>query len=157
MELAFTWNGYRSLEAPGFAERLTGVVAEAEGRYADALAAFRAAAAADPDDEALGRRVEWIGDLLAARERPVEVAPEILESYAGAYGPRRLTLEDGTLRYQRDGGAEYRLVPLTESLFALDGLTIFRLEVVRGDDGVPSKLVGHYVNGQSDETPRDGT
>ena len=155
MDVTFDWMGYERLDSPGFAERLEGVVAEGDGRYAEAVAAFRAAAVADPDNEETARRVEWLTDLLNVQQRPVEVAAAALESYAGPYGPRTLSFEEGELYYQRGGGTRYRLVPLAEALFALDGLTIFRLEVARGADGAATKLIGHYVNGQTDESPRD--
>lgn len=148
------WLGYELVDDPGFSQRLEGVIAEQEGRYAEALAAFRAASVAAPGNEETARRVEWLTDFLNVRQRPVEVAAGVLASYAGSYGPRTIVFEDGVLSYQRDGGTRYRLIPLSRTLFALDGLITFRLEVVSDEQGRPTKLVGHYLGGQTDETPR---
>ena len=49
----------------------------------------------------------------------------------------------------------YRLIPMAQDLFALDGLETFRMRFVEGDTGRVVKIVGLYVNGNQDETPRD--
>ncbi|MDX1385772.1 MAG: hypothetical protein R3190_19120 [Thermoanaerobaculia bacterium] len=86
---------------------------------------------------------------------PVEVPAERLASYAGSYGPRRLRVEGPELVYQREGREPYRLLPLSEDTFALEGMVDFRIRVVAGDDGGPVELMGLYVNGDSDSSPRD--
>ena len=155
MEATFEWAGYDRYDEPGFAARLDGVVAEADGRYAEAVAAFREALEADQDNEELARRIEWLTEILDAEQRPIEIPAQVLARYAGTYEERLLVLEDGALYYQRGSGARFRLQPLSETLFILDGLTVFRLEVVTDGGGAPIKLVGHYVNGNTDESPRD--
>ena len=155
MDPTFEWMGYERFDAPGFTERLEGAVAEGDGRYGEAAAAFRMALVADPDDEKTTRRVEWLTDILDLQQRPVEVPIQVLDRYAGTYGPRTLSVEDGGLHYQRQGGTKYRLRPLSETLFVLDGLVAFRIEMALDDRGVPTKLIGRYVNGNTDESPRD--
>ncbi len=155
MEATFDWMGYERYDQPGFAERLEGAVAEGEGRYGEATAAFRLAMVADPDDQATARRVEWLTDLMDLQQRPVTVPERVLRRYEGSYGPRTLTFEEGSLFYQRQGGTRYRLLPLSETLFALEGLVVFRLEVAVDERGTATGLIGHYVNGNVDESPRD--
>jgi CubicO group peptidase (beta-lactamase class C family) len=155
MGSTFEWLGYDRSDAPGFSERLDGAVAESEGRYAEAVASFRMALVADPEDEQTARRVEWLTELLDRQQRPLELSESLLRRYAGTYGPRVLTLEDGALHYQRGGGSRYRLVPLAETLFALDGLVDFRLEVAVDARGEPTALIGHYLDGETDESARD--
>ncbi|MFN2239489.1 MAG: S41 family peptidase [Thermoanaerobaculia bacterium] len=75
--------------------------------------------------------------------------------YVGAYGERRVSLRDGELYYQREGRPVLRLVPMTETLFAVEGLDYFRVRFERGSDGATTKLVGIYADGTSDESPRD--
>ena len=86
---------------------------------------------------------------------PVMVPTETLRRYAGGYGPRRVVLEGDTLYYQRVGNPRYRLIPMAQDLFALDGLETFRMRFVADDTGRVVKIVGLYVNGNEDETPRD--
>ena len=78
----------------------------------------------------------------------------VLRSYVGAYGPRRLTFEDGQLWYQRQGNPRMRAIPLTETLFGFSEIDYFRIEVVLDPSGRPLKLIGHYDNGDTDESPR---
>lgn len=155
LDVAFEWAGYDPYDRPGWAERLDGLVAEREGRLEDALAAFERARNLDPDDEEVGRRADWLAEIVERKKDPVDLPARLLESYAGDYGPRHLRVEDGRLVYQRDGGRVYPLTPLTETVFLLDGLSGFRLEVVLAGEDRPVKLVGHYVEGHVDESLRD--
>ena len=47
-----------------------------------------------------------------------------------------------------------RASPMTEALLRFDDIDYFRLEVVLDETGKPVKLVGHYDNGTTDESPR---
>jgi hypothetical protein len=98
--------------------------------------------------------IDWAIVSLEAKTNPVSVDDATLAKYAGRYGPRTLTFEDGVLYYARDGRPRLRTVPLTDHLFMLEGIDVFRLEVVTDDSGQPVKLVGHYDNGMQDESPR---
>ena len=155
MEPTFRWMDYETVDSPGFVERLAGAEAEGAGRYQEAIEAFEAALAVDADDEGTRRRIEWLGEMVAVIETPIALDEAVLERFAGSYGSRQLVHRDGALYYQREGRNEYRLLALSANLFALEGLPSFRLEVVSDEDGPPSRLVGHYVNGFRDESPRD--
>jgi hypothetical protein len=98
----------------------------------------------------------WAIDNIKARLNPVSVEPAMLESYAGKYGPRLLTVEDGKLYYQRQGNPRMQAIPMGERLFRFTEIDYFRLEVVVDAAGQPLKLVGHYDNGTTDESPRMG-
>jgi hypothetical protein len=58
------------------------------------------------------------------------------------------------LYYQRDGRPRLRTIPLNEHLFMLDGVDMFRFEIVTDDSGQPVKLIGYYDNGFQDESLR---
>ncbi|HYA48536.1 MAG TPA: S41 family peptidase [Burkholderiales bacterium] len=95
---------------------------------------------------------EWILTGLKAKANPVKVNEKILKSYVGVYGERKVTFENGALYYQRIG-PKYRLIPMTDTLFALDGLGYFRLEfVVKGGKAV--EAVGLYNDGRREPSPR---
>jgi CubicO group peptidase (beta-lactamase class C family) len=155
MRPAFAWTGNEAHDAPGFSERILGVEAEQEGRYAEAIKAYEAALQADPNHDETRTRRSWLQDLVEVGAQPVELEAALLQRYAGSYGPRALTFRDGRLFYQRQGRNEFQLVPLSERLFALDGLPGFRIEVVTDRAGQPTHLAGHYLNGHHDESPRD--
>jgi len=98
--------------------------------------------------------IDWAILGLEAKTDPAEVDATILASYAGSYGPRKLIFEDGVLYYQRDGRQRLPTIPLSDHLFAIDGIDMFRFEVVTDDSDQPVKLVGHYDNGFRDESLR---
>lgn len=98
--------------------------------------------------------LDWAIEGLEAKLNPVEVGLATLASYAGNYGPRKLTLEDGTLVYQRDEGPVMRAIPMAKKLFRFEEINYFRLEVITDDSGRPVKLIGHYEGGHTDESPR---
>lgn len=146
--------GYGQLDDPGWSERLEGTIAAGEKRYRDAVAAFEAALAADPGNQETARWVAWLADLARVAKDAVDVPAGVLAAYAGHYGPRSLRLEEGRLVYQREGRSPFPLIPIRSDLFALDGLVDFRLEVVVDEAGEAVKLVGHYIDGSTDENPR---
>ncbi len=47
-----------------------------------------------------------------------------------------------------------RAIPMGERLFRFEEIDYFRIEVVLDEAGQPQKLVGHYDNGTTDESPR---
>jgi len=104
-------------------------------------------------DEGRRFQISWAIDGLRARLEPVSVDPAELNRYAGTYGERKIWLEDGELYYRRSGPA-FRLIPLKERFFALEGLDRFRAEFVLDETGRAVELVGHYDNGMTDVSPR---
>lgn len=155
MAPTFAWLGYDQMSDPGWSERREGFLAENAGELRTAIAWFERALEARPGDEVTARRVEWLRELIEIRESPVSVPEERLRGYVGSYGPRNLRLEGSELVYQRDGRDPYRLHALSEDTFALDGMVDFRIQVVTDDGGHPTALRGLYVNGDTDESPRD--
>lgn len=62
---------------------------------------------------------EWALAAIEAQLKPVTVAPETLAAYAGQYGDRRVWVENGGLKYQREGRDALDLTPLAPDLFAM--------------------------------------
>jgi len=108
--------------------------------------------AAKATDPVIKAQYEWILAGERAKQSPARVEAKVLKTYAGEYGERKVALENGTLYYQRTG-PKYRMVPLTPTLFALDGLDNFRIEFVV-KDGKAVELIGLYDNGERDPSPR---
>jgi hypothetical protein len=108
-----------------------------------------AAKATDPGRKA---EYEWILTGEKAKQNPTRVEGEVLKTYVGVYGERKVTFENGALYYQRTG-PKYRLIPMTARLFAPDGLDNFRIEFTV-KDGKAVELVGLYDNGERQPSPR---
>ncbi len=118
--------------------------------HLEALKALKEKASEEDDTFA----IDWAIVGLEAETNPVEVSAATLSSYAATYGPRALILEDGMLYYQREDRPRFRAIPMSDTLFRFGEVPYFRLEVVTDDAGRPTKLVGHYDNGRTDESPR---
>lgn len=108
-----------------------------------------AAKAADP-----GRKAEydWILAEAKAKMSKARVDEKTLKLYAGEYGERKVTFENGALFYQRTG-PKYKLVPMTGTLFAVEGLDYFRVEFTV-EAGKAVALVGLYDDGRREPSPR---
>ena len=90
-----------------------------------------------------------------AKLNPSRPTARQLALYAGDYADRKVTLEKGVLIYQKADpqSQPHRLVPLTETLFAVEGDDSFWLEFVL-TDGKVSALVGLYADGRRESSPR---
>ncbi len=107
----------------------------------------------DPDRK---EELKWVMDGLQVKLNPVVVEQGQLQAYVGQYGPRRIWAEDGKLYYQREERPKYRLIPMGEHLFMLDGLDYFRIQFVRDSAGQITELVGLYQGGHRDSNIRTG-
>lgn len=136
-------------EGTGVAPDIAVPAAQAFDRAYSMAVGKLAARAADPRRKA---EYEWILAGEKARQNPPQVDGRTLKGYAGVYGERKVTFENGVLYYQRTG-PKYRLVPLTPTVFALEGLDYFRLEFTV-KDGRTVGLVGLYDNGDREPSPR---
>ncbi len=100
-------------------------------------------------DERIQKGYQWALDRIQAEMNPVTLAAELLKSYAGGYGPRKIVFEDGALYYQRGEGAKMRMIPMSEDLFRFAEIEYFRLKIVKADGRVTG-VEGRYNDGSSD-------
>ncbi len=105
-------------------------------------------------DERIQPAFRWALDGLNARLKPVMIAEETLKSYAGGYGPRKITFENGSLYYQREKQPKMKMLPMSEDYFRFDEADYFRLKIIR-KDGQVTGIEGHYDDGTIDSSPRD--
>ena len=91
--------------------------------------------------------LEWAKKRIEARLNPVVVTEEGMKEYIGKYGLRRVFIKEGELYYQRKGRTEYRMVPLANNIFMLDGLEVLRIQFVRDSSGVVRKMVSLLESG----------
>ncbi|MGB7063020.1 MAG: S41 family peptidase [Candidatus Zixiibacteriota bacterium] len=100
-------------------------------------------------------QLEWAIDGKDIELNPVAVEASQLQKYAGQFGPRRFWVEDGKLHYQREDRPAYKLIPMGDHKFMLDGLDYFRIQFVEDPTGQFNEMIGQYDNGQIDGNKRD--
>lgn len=106
-------------------------------------------------DEQVVAGYKWVLADQESRLHPMELAEKQMKQYVGAYGPRRIFIENGALWYQREGRPRYEMVPMGEDLFRFDDLEYFRLTFERNKSSKVVKLIGIYDDGHTDENERD--
>jgi hypothetical protein len=140
-------------EGTGVAPDITVPAAEAFDRAYVLAVEKLAAKASDPERKGEYEGIRgWLIAGMNAKANPPRIDEKTLKTYVGVYGERKVTFEKGALYYQRTG-PKYRLVPMTGTLFALDGLDSFRVEfVVKAGQAV--ELIGLYDTGERQPSPR---
>lgn len=104
-------------------------------------------------DAARRFEINWAVDGLNMRLHPLTVDEVILKKYAGTYGERSVRFENGDLLYKRTGPI-YKLIPITDTLFAVEGLDDFRIRFVMDEEGNVTELVGLHSDGTEDPSRR---
>lgn len=99
-------------------------------------------------------RLQWAAEAIAARVRPTQLDEAKLAEYVGTYGPRRVWLENGKLRYQREQNPASTLVPLGNDRFMIENVDYFRAQFLRDESGRVVTFLGLYDNGTSDQHAR---
>jgi len=96
---------------------------------------------------------KWHLDGLKAKLEPEKIPAKVMESYSGEYGPRKISLEDGALFYQREKNPKMKMVPMSEDYFMFEEIDYFRLKIII-ENGKSVAVEGHYDNGQIDKNER---
>ena len=125
------------------------------GQNQEAIDRFESALKIKEGHKLTTKALEWAREALKVEESPVTLSAAEMEKFVGDYGPRHIILRDGSLYYKRDGRPEYRLIPLTRNTFALEGYASFRLQFVSDENGRITKVIGLYIQGDTDESLRD--
>lgn len=137
-------------ESPDSAEAqlALGRALEAAGDIEAGAAAYRRAAALVPESEDVRAHIRWAEERLAARARRPAVSGQALESYAGEYGERTVSVREGRLHYGGGAEPESALIPMSEAMFELERDPGTRLRFT-GDE-----LVATYRDGSVDRWRR---
>jgi len=136
----------------------TGVIPHIETNSSEALVVARMKALevlkANTDDEAMKQIYDWPLSEFKAMMNPVTIKESVLKSYAGTYGPRVISFENGKLFYQRGDGNKYELKPLNKNEFLLWGMDDFRVKIISKNNKVIA-LKGLYQSGNTDQHLRE--
>jgi hypothetical protein len=103
--------------------------------------------AKDPQRQA---ELKWAIEGKKVLLNPVKIEEKKLKIYAGLYGPRKISMEKGELYYQRENRPRYKLIPMGNHWFMLDGLDNFRIQFLVDEKGKSTELVGYYSSGSMD-------
>ena len=98
--------------------------------------------------------LQWAIDGKTTALNPVELTTDQMQKYVGVFGPRTIMLENGILYYQRVDRPKYRLIPMGDHTFMLDGLDYFRLQFVPNDKGEFNEIIGLYDDNHNDSNER---
>lgn len=105
-------------------------------------------------DEKIKYKREWVIMGIKAKLESIQIDEKTMKKYTGVYGPRKITLENGELFYQRADRPKMKMIPLKEDLFMFNEIDYFRLQIVIENDKVIG-LRGLYDNGTSDENKKN--
>ncbi len=96
---------------------------------------------------------EWALAEVEARLEPIILSEKNLEECVGAYGERRIMVEDGILVYQKEGSPAYKLKPMSKDMFSFEdkGMFYVRIKFVRDESGNVDKMILLYDTGQRGE------
>ena len=97
---------------------------------------------------------EWYHDIYGTALHPVTLDDETQRSYVGAYGPRTITLEGGSLFYQREGRSKMKMIPMADDVFRFDENDRFRIRFVKEGNRVVA-VEGQNPGGATDTHRRD--
>jgi hypothetical protein len=106
----------------------------------------------DADRKAI---IDFDIEILKASHQPAQVDESILRQYTGNFGPRRVWFENGNLYYQREDRPVFKLIPMSEDTFMLEGVDYFKMRFVKDDSGNVVEILGMYREGQRDRSPKD--
>ena len=104
-------------------------------------------------NEGLQTFYEWPLAELSIKTNPVTLDAKTLKTFAGIYGPRMVTFENGKLFYQRGSGTKYELLPYSNNEFILKGLDSFRIRFLAEGNTITA-LQGLYDNGGTDKNAK---
>jgi hypothetical protein len=106
------------------------------------------------EDPARQAQFTWAIEGKKIKLNPVTIEVGKLQAYVGQYGPRKIWIEDAQLYYQREERPRYKLIPMGDHRFMLEGLDYFRIQFVVEESGNATELIGQYDNGRTDSHKR---
>ncbi|MBK8551858.1 MAG: hypothetical protein IPL53_12645 [Ignavibacteria bacterium] len=106
------------------------------------------------NNEGVKNTYDWLIASLNATLNDINIDTDVLKSYAGSYGDRKVHYENGKLYYQRGVRQKFELTPMSEDTFMLKDLDVFRIKFVKDESGKVTELTGMYDDGKSDTSER---
>jgi C-terminal processing protease CtpA/Prc len=105
------------------------------------------------DDEGRKRQLNWALDDIKARMKPAKVQPETLKKYVGKYTRGEVKLIERVL-YIHAGPQKFKLIPLSETYFVVDGWPDIHVEFVLDDESEEYEIISHFSDGRQEIVKR---
>ena len=96
------------------------------------------------------QQLRWELESRQVARNPIRLTDKEMHTYVGTFGPRKISLVDGVLYYQREDMPRHKMIPVGSDRFVLTDVSDFRLEFIRDDSGQIVAVIGHYLGGASD-------
>ena len=68
------------------------------------------------------------------------ISPSALQDYVGRYGERTITVEDGSLNLQRQGGSKIKLIAASKDEFTIERIPTARIRFIRDETGKVTEI-----------------
>jgi hypothetical protein len=101
------------------------------------------------DNEDVKNTLGWATDGLKTKLEPYTLEKKDMKPYEGVYGPRKITLENGNLYYQREDRVKMQLIPMKEDMFMFKEVDYFRVTFIKKGNKIVA-IEGNYDNGTKD-------
>ncbi len=108
---------------------------------------------AKEDLKELKSEANWTLDEIKAKQKPFVLSDKAMKEYAGNFGPRTISLENGELYYQRESRPKMKMIPMKEDVFRFDDIDYFRLRYIR-ENGKIIAVEGMYDDGRTDRNEK---
>jgi hypothetical protein len=105
------------------------------------------------DDMDKKRQLNWALDSIKAKTDPSKVKQDILKKYVGNFSRGEVILKEGQLFIQA-GPRQFRMIPLNETYFVLDGEPSIRVEFTFNDQSKEYEIIGHFPDGRKEVVKR---
>jgi len=99
-------------------------------------------------------KLQWDRDMLHAITDPMTLDAATLAEYAGVYGARTFTVEDGKLFYQRAGRPKFELEAMSSMVMKGKWNTYFKIEFLRDPDGRVDQVKADYQDERTEISQR---
>ncbi|MEO6302785.1 MAG: S41 family peptidase [Bacteroidia bacterium] len=99
--------------------------------------------------------LNWYLDIVKCSYHPVIVDTLTLKKYAGIFGERTITFENGKLFYQRVNKPKFEMEFITKNLMKAKNNTYFKIELIEDEKGNVNDLKAYYQDKRIETAKRN--
>ncbi len=105
-------------------------------------------------DEKMKSHFQWMIESIEGAMNAQGIDETTMKSYAGNYGDRTITIENGNLYYQRKGRQKFQMTPMSNDTFMFRDIDYFRIKFEKDSNGNVTGIAGLYDDGHNDSSPK---
>lgn len=87
-------------------------------------------------DAAVKNKYQWYIEGINALNNPISLSENIMQSYSGKYGNRKISYENNNLYYQYKGRTKRKMIAISKEYFLIEGYDFFRLKFITDNNKV---------------------